>query len=357
MISLPIARRTALIALLAALAPASAAQDSVAIYEVTFDATWSSGTHPGGGYPAGAHFSSPVGGTHDATVGFWQPGQVASPGIEAMAELGATGPLQGEIAAAVQSGSAATFMLGPVFAAPGQVTFSFAAVATHPLVTLVSMIAPSPDWFVGVRDFPLIEDGRWIDAADVPLFAYDAGSDSGSSFTAENFDTQPKQPISLIAGTPLANGTPLGFFRFRLQTATLVYGSGINPPGSLTVVGGLPTLGQTLTLGLGDPSGTMALPSSTVLVVTDDTSPFFPAGFPVQNVGLSMPGAPGEFLLGGNIVETIDGPSWNGSLVSVPVPVPNLAGLIGARFWAQGVLYNGTPRFGLTDAIELFIGP
>lgn len=353
---LPIARPTALCALLAALAPAALAQGSAAFYEITFDAIWSPATHPAA-YPPGAHFSSPIGATHDATVEFWAPGMIASPGMEAMAELGSTGTLQGEIAVAALTGSVGSYVLGPAFGSPQMVTFSFTAYASHPLVTLVSMVAPSPDWFVGVRNLSLIEDGRWVEALDIPLFAYDAGSDSGLTFTAENLDTQPKEPITTITDRSLANGTPMGYFRFRLQNATLVYGSGINPPGSMTVVSGQPSLGQTLTIGLSDPSGTMALPSSTVLVITDDTSPFFPAGFPLQNLGLSMPGAPGEFLLGGNIVEAIDGPDWNGSTASVPVPVPNLAGLIGARFWAQGVIYNGSPRFGLTDAIELFIGP
>lgn len=332
------------------------AQGSVAFYDVTFDADWSATTHPAG-YPAGAHFSGAVGGTHDASVSFWEPGQIASPGIEAMAELGSTGILQGEVASAVGAGSAATFVLGPVFASPNEVTFSFAAVASHPLVTIVSMIAPSPDWFVGVRGVSLIEDGRWVESLDLPLYPWDAGSDSGLTFTAENADTQPKEPITPITTGGMANGTPLGWFRLRLQSATLVYGSGVNPAGSMQVVGGTPVLGQTVTLGLADPSGTMALPSSTALLVTDDTSPFFPAGFSIRNVGLAMPGAPGEFLLGGNLVDSLSGPSWQGSVVPFALDVPNLAGLVGARFWAQGVLYDGTPRFGLTDAVELFIGP
>ena len=41
----------------------------------------------------------------------------------------------------------------------------------HPLVTLVAMIAPSPDWFVGVHDLGLIESGDWVDEMTVDLLA------------------------------------------------------------------------------------------------------------------------------------------------------------------------------------------
>jgi serine/threonine protein kinase len=39
-------------------------------------------------------------------------------------------------------------------------------------VTLVSMVAPSPDWFVGVGGLPLLQDGQWVDELVVPLPAW-----------------------------------------------------------------------------------------------------------------------------------------------------------------------------------------
>ena len=75
-------------------APALAAEE--ATYELTFDATWSEETHPTD-FPSNAHFSQPVGGLHNADVTFWEPGGIASDGIEAMAELGATVPLLDEV--------------------------------------------------------------------------------------------------------------------------------------------------------------------------------------------------------------------------------------------------------------------
>ena len=39
----------------------------------------------------------------------------------------------------------------------------------HPLVTLVTMVAPSPDWFVGVSAMALFENGQWIPTREVLL--------------------------------------------------------------------------------------------------------------------------------------------------------------------------------------------
>jgi hypothetical protein len=219
------------------------------------------------------------------------------------------------------------------------------------------MIAPSPDWFVGVNGLPLLVNGQWIEQVDFPLYSWDAGSDSGASFTSPDLDTVPKEPIALITTGPLAGAAPLGFFRFQRRQSTLLYGSGVNPEGSLSVLSGVPRLGQTMTIGLADPSGTLAVPASTFLIATDLPSPFFPAGILVPNVGLGAPGSPGELLLGGSIVEYLTGSSWTGTPVAYSVPIPNLAGLVDASFYLQGVLVAPTPRFGLTEALELHIGP
>ncbi len=59
-----------------------------AVYQVTFTSTWSQQTHPHE-YPAGfSHFSGLIGATHNALVNFWQLGEVATNGIESMAETG-----------------------------------------------------------------------------------------------------------------------------------------------------------------------------------------------------------------------------------------------------------------------------
>ena len=82
------------------------------------------------------------------------------------------------------------------------------------------MLAPSPDWFVGVSDRSLLEDGGWVDELTIELEGYDAGTDSGSTFNSRDRDTVPREPIAHITPPPLAqNGIapPVGTFTFRRQ--------------------------------------------------------------------------------------------------------------------------------------------
>ena len=81
-----------------------------------------------------------------------------------------------------------------------------------PNVSIVSMLAPSPDWFVGASDLPLCVDGKWRDEVAVDLVVFDAGTDSGATFTSPDQDTQPADAITLQElfvenGQPVVVGT------------------------------------------------------------------------------------------------------------------------------------------------------
>ena len=45
----------------------------------------------------------------------------------------------------------------------------------RPYVSVTSMIAPSPDWFVGVDTLDLCDDSSWVNEVVRPAFPYDAG--------------------------------------------------------------------------------------------------------------------------------------------------------------------------------------
>ncbi len=258
-----------------------------AAYTVTFDATWSAATHPTA-FPASAHFSGLVGGTHDDTIHFWSLGGLPSVGMEAMAEVGSKSQLTSEVFTAINAGSAGEIISGfGIFPTPGSASDAFTATLDHPLATVVSMIAPSPDWFVGVDGANLLVDGNWVDELVIPLAAYDAGTDNGTSFTSPDSDTQPKQPISLITGFPFASGVPLGTFTF---TRTDTPPTWVNLGGELAGTTGTATL-----TGSGQP--TAAQP-----VALDMTGalPFAPA---FLIFGLSELGAP---FKGGTLVPTPD---------------------------------------------------
>lgn len=193
--------------------------DYTAQYQVVFNSTWSQLTLPAN-WPANAHFSGLVGGTHDGTVHFWRDGETASEGIRLMAELGQKTTLLNEIVPAMENGTA-HFQLsgGGISQSPGSVSLTFPQPMTrdYPLVTLVSMIAPSPDWFVGVDSLSLIEDGQWITNKTVTLYGRDAGTDSGPSFTSPDQVTVPRGVVTAFTGFPaLQDGVvvPFGTFIF-----------------------------------------------------------------------------------------------------------------------------------------------
>ena len=192
--------------------------DPVARYVVTFQSDWSRATHPTD-WPDDAHYSGLIGGTHTARVTFWQEGQLASPGIQLMAEQGRKSPLDQEVLKAISAGTA-EFVLsgGALSGSPRSVSLEFNVSVTFPLVTLVTMVAPSPDWFVGVSGLSLLVNGQWTNETTATLLPWDAGTDSGTSYAAENLASVPAQPIHRLVGFPVAvNGAvaPFGTMTFR----------------------------------------------------------------------------------------------------------------------------------------------
>ncbi len=87
-----------------------------------------------------------------------------------------------------------------------------------PNVTLISMVAPSPDWFVGVSDLSLRNGEFWVQALTVDLHPYDAGTENGSSFSLNNLATDPQEPIALIDGSPFVGSPLIGRLHFTLLT-------------------------------------------------------------------------------------------------------------------------------------------
>jgi hypothetical protein len=202
-------------------------------YEIRFEADWSALTHPGA-YPAGAHFSSLIGASHKFQADLWAPGELASLGIERMAEQGSTATLAAEAQLLIAAGEAAYVISGGGANSPGGTTIPSVTVSEDfPYVSLVTMIAPSPDWFTGVHGLPMVADGAWRTSITVDLYPYDAGSDDGTAFTAADVEPTPHHTIVRVFDVPLDNGTPLGRFVFTLIDATAqpdpLFANGFDP--------------------------------------------------------------------------------------------------------------------------------
>ena len=198
--------------------PLPGSAPATARYRVTFQATWSAATHPED-FPSNPHFSGLIGGTHNASVTFWREGALATDGIKNMSERGSKTPLDREVEAAIAAGTAEHLLSGgSIPLSPASVDLEFEIGQAFPLVTLVSMVAPSPDWFVGVAGLVLFENGQWVDERRIDLDPWDAGTDSGVTFTSPDLETMPRQPVSRIRTAPLSPAgrvTPMGTFTFR----------------------------------------------------------------------------------------------------------------------------------------------
>lgn len=334
-----------------ALAQSSIDQGS-ATYRVTFVATWSPTSHPGA-YPPNAHFSPLIGATHGAGYSMWGPGETATLGLEFMAEVGSTGSLSSEIGQAIAAGTAGSVIQGGGAGSPGTATATFTVDADFPLVSLTTMVAPSPDWFVGVHDLDLLASGDWTDSLVVPLFAYDAGTDSGTGFQSANANTVPRDPIALQVGGPFQGTTPLGTFRFERLHSSLAHGP--NVADSLVVESGEPRLGQIVRLRATDPTSNFGPSALVVTGLAPSAQADFANGLVLPDFGL-VPGTPGSILVDGPVqflpIRTL---GTNGA--PIDLGIPNLAGLVGAQVHVQSALVDTTSfRVGGTQAVALVIG-
>lgn len=210
----------ALSAWLAGWSPLSAqaqTNESPVTYQVTFQGTWTTAATPGG-LPGSAHFSPLIGTLHNDQVTFWEVGGMASPGVEDVAELGQNSAFRSEINASNHAGAIIERSLGT--GGTPEVSVEFEATKDHPLVTLITMIAPSPDWFVGVSGLSLLDArGRWLSRLEVDLFPYDAGTENGNGFSLSNPATVPQGTITRIRGMAPFTDEPMARFIFVRQGA------------------------------------------------------------------------------------------------------------------------------------------
>ena len=92
--------------------------------------------------------------THNAETQFFVDGTVASQGIVNMSQTGSRDPLNDEIDNRFIGTGGAQYRVNAttrVRPSPDTVSFEFNISSSHPQLSLVSMIAPSPDWFVSDR--------------------------------------------------------------------------------------------------------------------------------------------------------------------------------------------------------------
>ncbi len=181
---------------------------NTATYDITFTSTWNAGEHSS--IPSGAHWSRLVGTTHKIENTFLELGQNATTGIKNVAELGSNGAFMNEVNNSANTNTWYNEPLVP-YGAVGSVTLTDVEFTLeHHLITLVSMVAPSPDWFMAVNSLDLRNSTNtaWKDSFTMDVFVYDAGTDDGVNYNSANSPNTP-MPITMITGFPF-NGNKIG---------------------------------------------------------------------------------------------------------------------------------------------------
>ena len=153
---------------------------------------------------------------HSGVGDFLASGAPVTTGVEDVAETGATATFASELQPKVDDGTL-VFEIGSVFDSPGSDSIEITATQTQSLLSMISMLAPSPDWVVCVRDFELFANGAWLESAQVEVVPYDAGTDSGATFTAADSDTQPKEGFSLPRDTQFSEAAASGLGTLSIE--------------------------------------------------------------------------------------------------------------------------------------------
>ena len=166
------------------------------------------------------HLTKYVAVTHRSQNLFWQLGGLSSEGLRQIAERGQQQTAIDELTLEIASGNANALIIADQAiwhpknanpsSHPSHYQQTFTASKDHPYFSFASMIGPSPDWFVGVYDIPLFQDGQFIQSKEFILYAYDAGTKG----TTE--ETLPHTQISVIED-PTISKIVYGVLRLEKQ--------------------------------------------------------------------------------------------------------------------------------------------
>ncbi|XP_017761767.1 PREDICTED: spondin-1 isoform X2 [Eufriesea mexicana] len=174
-------------------------------YEVTFEGLWSRNTHPKD-FPSKGwliRFSDVIGASHTVDYRFWRYNGMASSGLRQVAELGSTRKLESELKE--QSEHIRTIIKARGISYPNVTGKTFAVFRVdrkHHLMSLVSMIDPSPDWIVGVSGLELCQSNcTWIEHKELNLYPYDAGTDNGITYLSPDSPAEEQEPIRRITSS------------------------------------------------------------------------------------------------------------------------------------------------------------
>ena len=200
---------------------------TTANYTITVSTTWNAADHGSildNNLPNDPHWSPLAFVTHKNENEFFSLGDIASQGVQNIAETGGTSSFQSEVNTAIAANTADQYKQAG-FSPRGAISSASINNVTvneaFPLVTFLSMVAPSPDWFIGVNSESLrsgsTSNNGWKATYSLDLFTYDAGTDDGLDYASANAASNPKVGVFMINGAPL-NGLKIATVTFTLNS-------------------------------------------------------------------------------------------------------------------------------------------
>ncbi|XP_076235716.1 extracellular matrix protein f-spondin isoform X2 [Calliopsis andreniformis] len=171
-------------------------------YSLTMEGIWSNVTHPKD-FPFSlwlTHFSDVIGASHEPTFSFWGKDHIATDGFRQLAEWGSASGVEAELRA--NSNKLRTLIKAAGLWYPkvnSNTSTSFRVDKKHPMLSVASMLGPSPDWVVGVSKLNLCrKDCTWTKSEIIDLYPWDAGTDNGISYMSPNSETKPREKMKPI---------------------------------------------------------------------------------------------------------------------------------------------------------------
>lgn len=173
-------------------------------YKMVFEGLWSRQTHPKD-FPTGRdalmlHWSNIVGASHTEDYHIWEYGGYAERGVREVCEYGYSTKLETDM----KQNSDKIYTViktSPMWRnVQGRKEAVFKVNQKAHLLSLLTMIGPSPDWCIGIPSLSVCNANcTWADEMVVELFPWDAGTDNGIKYiNPRKIPTDPPERIHRI---------------------------------------------------------------------------------------------------------------------------------------------------------------
>ncbi len=173
-----------------------------ALYRITFQPSFTSEFHPID-YPNNAMFIKPLLVAHSVNASVYKEGSFASSGLKLYAEDGDSSALISEISSGGDT-NITTIIQGTTDVGPTETkVYNINVTPNTTLISFITKISPSPDWFLGVDSINILNsDNTLVDNIGFKLYAIDAGTDAGDTYTSAN--SSETKVIAIRTGLPLS---------------------------------------------------------------------------------------------------------------------------------------------------------